>query len=69
MCNLEICIRIMPTSGKHFTAQAPLFPVFLLGLLAVVPLHKSTAMSWFDDVVKVPVRSVRKISLKFLLYR
>ncbi|VUC21728.1 unnamed protein product [Clonostachys rosea] len=55
--SLARCIRIMPTSGSNFTAQAPLFPVFLLGLLATVPMHKEVSRKWFSSVVETPVRS------------
>jgi hypothetical protein len=48
----------MPTSGSHFTAQAPLLPVFFLGLLATEPIHKEVSMGWFEQVVQTPVRSV-----------
>lgn len=51
------CISIMPTSGSQFTAQAPLFPVFLLGILATVPEHKVVSSNWFDEVLQTPVRS------------
>lgn len=56
---LAKCISIMPTSGHHFTAQAPLFPVFLLGMLATVAEHAKIAQAWFDNVTSAPVRSVR----------
>ena len=59
LADLASCIRIMPTSGDCFTAQAPLFPVFLLGLLATVPEHKDVSRNWFESVVETPVRSVR----------
>ncbi|KAF5965658.1 hypothetical protein FCOIX_12872 [Fusarium coicis] len=55
--DLARCIRIMPTSGSHFTAQAPLLPVFFLGLLATRPAHKDVSMDWFEQVVQTPVRS------------
>ncbi|OAQ73778.1 zinc finger-like protein [Pochonia chlamydosporia 170] len=55
--DLARCITIMPTSGSHFTAQAPLFPVFLLGLLATVPRHKAVSSTWFNEVLQTPVRS------------
>lgn len=58
VADLAKCITIMPTSGSHFTAQAPLFPVFLLGLLGTVPAHKDVAIGWFENVVRTPVRSV-----------
>jgi hypothetical protein len=54
----------MPTSGNHFTAQAPLFPVFLLGLASTNAKeeehkeHRMIAWVWFDQVVGTPVRSV-----------
>lgn len=56
---LAKCISIMPTSGYQFTAQAPLFPVFLLGMLATVADHADIAQKWFDSVTSAPVRSVR----------
>ncbi|KAL7910715.1 fungal-specific transcription factor domain-containing protein [Trichoderma velutinum] len=55
--DLAQCISIMPTSGYNFTAQAPLFPVFLLGMLATVPEHVSVAQTWFENVTSTPVRS------------
>ncbi|UKZ67510.1 uncharacterized protein TrAtP1_008667 [Trichoderma atroviride] len=54
---LAKCISIMPTSGYQFTAQAPLFPVFLLGMLATVGEHAGVAQKWFDSVTSAPVRS------------
>ena len=56
--DLAKCIAIMPTSGSHFTAQAPLFPVFLLGVLATVPEHEAISSNWFDEVLQTQVRSV-----------
>ncbi|PTB69053.1 hypothetical protein BBK36DRAFT_1192964 [Trichoderma citrinoviride] len=55
--DLAKCINIMPTSGYNFTAQAPLFPVFLLGMLATVPEHVAVAQNWFERVTSTPVRS------------
>ncbi|RSL53705.1 hypothetical protein CEP53_007672 [Fusarium sp. AF-6] len=57
LTDLAKCIRIMPTSGSHFTAQAPLLPVFFLGMLATHPDHKKVSRDWFDSVVRTPVRS------------
>ena len=58
MGDLAACIRIMPTGGPLFTAQAPLLPVFFLGALAVDARHKQASRKWFEDVVSAPVRSV-----------
>lgn len=58
LADLASCIRIMPTSGHYFTAQAPLFPVFLLGMVSTDPLHKQVSRRWFEQVVQTPVRSV-----------
>ncbi|KAK2666173.1 Fungal transcription factor [Fusarium oxysporum f. sp. vasinfectum] len=55
--DLAQCIRIMPTSGNQFTAQAPLLPIFLLGLLATTSKHMAVSKDWFEAVVKEPVRS------------
>lgn len=60
LSDLTKCIRIMPTSGSHFTAQAPLLPVFLLGMLATHHDHKNVAQNWFEQVVQTPARSVSK---------
>ncbi|RCI17179.1 hypothetical protein L249_2688 [Ophiocordyceps polyrhachis-furcata BCC 54312] len=57
LSDLARCIQIMPTSGYHFTAQAPLFPVFLLGMLSVRPELRNISKTWFDEVVSTPVRS------------
>ncbi|KAK2591012.1 hypothetical protein QQS21_011305 [Conoideocrella luteorostrata] len=57
MSDLAKCISIMPTSGDLFTAQAPLFPVFLLGMLATEPQHKETARKWFEAVAETPARN------------
>ncbi|KIL92340.1 hypothetical protein FAVG1_04750 [Fusarium avenaceum] len=57
LSDLTKCIRIMPTSGSHFTAQAPLLPVFLLGMLATHHDHKNVAQNWFEQVVQTPARS------------
>lgn len=57
LSDLAKCINIMPTSGYNFTAQAPLFPVFLLGMLATDPEHASVAQVWFEKVTSTPVRS------------
>jgi hypothetical protein len=63
--DLTGCIRVMPTSGSCFTAQAPLFPVFLLGVLATQHHHQDISRQWFELVIKAPVRSV---SFNCLLY-
>ncbi|RFU79210.1 zinc finger protein [Trichoderma arundinaceum] len=57
LADLAKCIEIMPTSGSIFTAQAPLFPVFLLGMLATVDRHVIVAQTWFENVTSTPVRS------------
>ena len=56
--DLAKCISIIPTSGPVFTAQAPLLPVFFLGLLATVEEYVLVAEIWFQQVIKTPVRSV-----------
>ncbi|KAM0664359.1 hypothetical protein ACQRIU_006942 [Beauveria bassiana] len=57
IADLAKCISIMPTSGFIFTAQAPLLPVFFLGLLATVEEHVLVADAWFQHVIETPVRS------------
>ncbi|KAJ3454325.1 hypothetical protein MRS44_018219 [Fusarium solani] len=58
MDDLARCIRIIPTSGPCFTAQAPLLPAFILGLLAIGTDHKKVSQTWFEQILKTPVRSV-----------
>ncbi|XWX00701.1 hypothetical protein V2A60_008722 [Cordyceps javanica] len=57
IAELAKCVSIMPTSGPVFTAQAPLLPVFFLGLLATEEKHTQVAEIWFRQVLKTPVRS------------
>ncbi|KAH7199091.1 uncharacterized protein B0J16DRAFT_393191 [Fusarium flagelliforme] len=52
---LAKCIQAVPTSGPYFTANAPILPVFLLGLLSAK--NKGVAQDWFERVLQVPVRS------------
>ncbi|KAF9876278.1 hypothetical protein CkaCkLH20_06221 [Colletotrichum karsti] len=54
---LAATIRVMPTSGCMFTAQAPFFPVFLLGIVAVEKDHCECAMEWFEAVIETKCRS------------
>ncbi|KAM5360508.1 hypothetical protein ACJZ2D_013684 [Fusarium nematophilum] len=53
--DLANCIQAVPASGPHFTANAPILPVFLLGLLSTK--HRRVAQDWFERVLQVPVRS------------
>ncbi|KAF5526323.1 hypothetical protein CGCA056_v003627 [Colletotrichum aenigma] len=55
--NLAATIRVMPTSGYMFTAQAPFFPVFLLGVVAVEEEHSKCALDWFESVTETKCRS------------
>jgi hypothetical protein len=66
--DLSKCVRVMPTSGYIFTSQAPLLPVFFLGLLATVPEHKQIAIAWFEQVIYTPVRSVSLNSLQYNIF-
>lgn len=52
------CIRMMPTSGNLFTAQAPFFPVFLLGIVSIHEAHSKCALDWFHSVIRTGCRSV-----------
>ena len=58
MGDLSSCIRIMPTDGPLFTAQAPLLPIFLLGSLAIDQEQRQVSEKWFEQVVAAPVLSV-----------
>ncbi|KAI3573234.1 fungal-specific transcription factor domain-containing protein [Fusarium oxysporum f. sp. albedinis] len=52
---LAKCIQAVPASGLFFTANAPILPVFILGLLSVK--NRGVAQDWFERVLQVPVRS------------
>ncbi|KAH7190446.1 fungal-specific transcription factor domain-containing protein [Fusarium oxysporum] len=52
---LAKCIQAVPASGLFFTANAPVLPVFILGLLSVK--NRGIAQDWFERVLQVPVRS------------
>ena len=58
---LASCIKIMPCSGPLFTAQAPLFPVFLLGLVSVDKANSDVAQYWFETVAS-SASSCRSVS-------
>ncbi|RBR05201.1 uncharacterized protein FIESC28_11411 [Fusarium coffeatum] len=67
--NMELlakCIRIMPTSGSCFTAQAPLLPVFFLGLLSTTLEHRDVSQRWFERVSEESVRSSVRLLYKAL---
>ncbi|KAL7904509.1 fungal-specific transcription factor domain-containing protein [Trichoderma velutinum] len=57
LSDLAHCIRITPTSGYIFTAQAPLVPAFFLGMLGTPGEHRPVARTWFEGVVSAPVTS------------
>ncbi|RSL78543.1 hypothetical protein CEP52_017623 [Fusarium oligoseptatum] len=46
--------------------QAPLLPVFMLGLVAVDPEHKKVSQEWFEQVPEEPVRSSVPLLLQSL---
>ena len=52
MSQLQQCVERMPTTGTLFTAQIPLLPIFMLGLLSVEPGHRQTATRWFENVLE-----------------
>ncbi|OHE90521.1 hypothetical protein CORC01_14190 [Colletotrichum orchidophilum] len=61
------CVRMMPTYGTFFTAQAPFFPVFLLGIVATQEAHSLCALKWFESVVSTGCRSSVPPAFKSLL--
>lgn len=62
--SLAARIRVMPTSGVFFTAQAPFFPVFLLGVVAVEEEHVKCALDWFTKVTEGGCRSVSPVAVQ-----
>lgn len=54
------CVRRMPSTGTLFTSQSPLFPVFIMGFVAVDEADRDVARTWFQTVVSCDTsRSVR----------
>lgn len=45
-------VEYQPTSGKLFTAQTPLFSVFIGGIVAYKPEDRAVICAWFDPVCK-----------------
>jgi hypothetical protein len=41
----------MPSTGTLFTSQSPLFPVFILGFVAVDEDDRDVARRWFETVL------------------
>ncbi|KAK1768160.1 fungal-specific transcription factor domain-containing protein [Phialemonium atrogriseum] len=41
------CITRQPTSGNLFTAQTPLYSVFVAGIVAYKPHHRDVVRNWF----------------------
>jgi hypothetical protein len=45
------CVRRMPSTGTLFTSQSPLFPVFVMGFVAVDEEERDVARKWFETVL------------------
>ena len=45
------CIARMPTSGPLYTAQSPLFSVFIAGTVAYEPSDRQVLRDWFSGTV------------------
>lgn len=54
---LAMIIGYLPSDGEHFTAQAPIIPAFILGLLGTDE-QVGGVRRWVERVVRVPTRSV-----------
>ena len=55
---LNKCISRMPTNGPLFTAQAPLFSIFVAGTVALESTDREVLRDWFVAVI----RSTRGVS-------
>jgi hypothetical protein len=44
------CIQWQPTSGDLFTAQTPLFAVFMAGIVSYQPEHRDVIREWFAPI-------------------
>jgi hypothetical protein len=45
------CVRRMPSTGTLFTSQSPLFPVFIMGFVAIDEEDRDVARTWFETVL------------------
>jgi hypothetical protein len=55
------CVERMPATGKFFTAQSPLGPIFLAGLVSVNEAERSIIRKWFCTVTARGSKSVRSV--------
>lgn len=46
---LAKCIQLLPFRGPLFTAQAPFFPIFILGLVTIGE-DRNVAREWFETI-------------------
>ena len=52
------CVERMPATGRLFTSQSPLGPIFLAGLVSVKPEDRSIVHNWFRIVTSKGSKSV-----------
>lgn len=52
------CVERMPASGKLFTSQSPLSPIFIAGLVASHNRERRVVEEWFRTVTSTRSRSV-----------
>src|ERR1700759_2760908 len=52
------CVERMPATGRLFTSQSPLGPIFLAGLVSVRPEDRSIIHNWFRMVTSRGSKSV-----------
>jgi hypothetical protein len=52
------CVERMPATGKLFTAQSPLGPIFLAGLVSVKEAERAVVRNWFCTVTARGSKSV-----------
>jgi hypothetical protein len=53
------CVERMPASGRLFTSQSPLSPIFIAGLVACHSRERLVVEQWFRTVTSTGSRSVR----------
>ncbi|CAP65460.1 uncharacterized protein PODANS_6_9613 [Podospora anserina S mat+] len=54
LARLILTVQYQPISGPLFTAQTPLFALFIGGLVAYDQLDRQAIKSWFDPICKGP---------------
>jgi Fungal specific transcription factor domain len=62
------CVERMPATGRLFTAQSPLGPIFIAGLIAIEDRDRLVVRNWFDTVTSRGSKSVSHDHSRLILF-